>query len=249
MNIRLSRDNKNDPTVPDPIASFEELSTPKWWSGDDAAFESTKRSVCHNIEQVKWLNPTPIQMQCLPVMLSTRRDILACAPTGGGNNGAFIIPALFLASASHSVFYGTSSQPMDANDGDYSKGAIRALLLAPSRELAAQLYREVQRLSQGRSVKSVLLSKQNTTFGGKRGVDVLISTPLRLVQCLQRNLFNLRHVRIVVIDEADHLLDAIDGRPSSVNDTDAYPPSKDDESNADEEQNNTNKQSGSKLSI
>ena len=99
------------------------------------------------------------------------------------------------------------------------KGEIRSLLLAPSRELAVQLHREIDRLGLGKpgGISSLLLSKSNAahvtagTAGGKNGLDVLVSTPLRLVDAIDKGL-RLDSVRLVVLDEADRLLDAVDGR-------------------------------------
>lgn len=99
------------------------------------------------------------------------------------------------------------------------QGEIRSLLLAPSRELAAQLHREVERLGNGKpgGISSLLLAKCNAahviagTAGGKSGLDVMISTPLRLVDAIDKGL-RLDSLRLVVLDEADRLLDAADGK-------------------------------------
>jgi ATP-dependent RNA helicase DDX52/ROK1 len=98
------------------------------------------------------------------------------------------------------------------------QGEIRSLLLAPSRELAVQLHREVERLGHGKpgGISSLLLAKSNVahviagTAGGKSGLDVMISTPLRLVDAIDKGL-RLDSLRLVVLDEADRLLDAADG--------------------------------------
>jgi len=149
---------------------------------------------------------------------------LGAAPTGSGKSGAFILPALLLAAAPTTIFYGTSS-PSSEKEED-KEGQIRTLLLAPSRELASQLHREVCRLGFGYKkggLRAVLLSKQNASvfvsgkLGGKRGVDVLVSTPLRLVAALSSSNESaascapLSSVRLIVLDEADRLLDATDG--------------------------------------
>ena len=98
------------------------------------------------------------------------------------------------------------------------KGQIRALVLAPSRELASQLHREVERLGVGKpngGLTSLLLQRSNAahvlqgTAGGKRGLDVLVTTPLRLIDAMEKGL-SLDAVRFIVLDEADRLLDATD---------------------------------------
>ena len=102
------------------------------------------------------------------------------------------------------------------------QGQIRTILLAPSRELASQIHREISRLSTNLHGKFhvTLLSKSNAglatsnQLGGKYyGLDCLVTTPLRLVECIERGM-KLQGVRLIVLDEADRLLDASDGRSS-----------------------------------
>ena len=126
-------------------------------------FKGLKATIIHNIESGKLNNPTPIQMQTVPTLLN-RRDCLGCAATGSGKSGAFLIPTLFLASVPDFVFYNTEKPKGNKNDS--SIGKIRALLLAPSRELAVQLHREVQRLGEGKvhglkAVSKILMRWEN----------------------------------------------------------------------------------------
>lgn len=210
-------------------------------------FGQIHQTLLSNIEHGKWVEPTPIQMQALPSLME-RRDVMGCAPTGSGKTGAFVLPALMLAKCPEHVFYGTSAAGGGGggvgtdethNGANQSKkrktqtskspshtsqpqpdlqGHVRTVLLAPSRELASQLHREILRLSANMPGKlhSVLLSKSNAglassnKLGGKNGLDVLVSTPLRLVECIERGM-RLRGVRLIVLDEADRLLDASDG--------------------------------------
>jgi ATP-dependent RNA helicase DDX52/ROK1 len=238
MAIRVA--NKHDPDLPDPVASFQELSRPTWWK-DEQSFQFTWRAIQRNIEQGRWKEPTPIQMQSIPTLLQ-RRDMIGAAPTGSGKSGAFIIPALLLASAPYEVFYenqmaATSNAHLSSSSKKKKKkkskskhkdrgmdsiptgeGQIRTLLLAPSRELAAQLHREVERLGLGKpgGLSTMLLSKSNAaslisgSAGGKHGLDVLVTTPMRLVDSIEKGL-TLNSTRLVVMDEADRLLDATDG--------------------------------------
>ena len=144
MSIRLA--NKHDPDVPDPLSSFDELQVPQWWK-DKTSFQTTVRPLGQNIESGKWKEPTPIQMQCIPTLLE-RRDMIGCAPTGSGKSGAFIIPSLVLSGAPFHVFYASEASKVPAKKKAAKKksheGEVRSLLLAPSRELAAQLHREVE---------------------------------------------------------------------------------------------------------
>lgn len=251
LGIHLSQSNRHDPTLPDPISSFMDVKQPTWWDGGDVhTFESVRNTIVRNVEKGRWINPTPIQMQSITALLG-RRDVLGCAPTGSGKSGAFIIPTLLLSSVSDSIFYKTNKSKDDENNVASGKsnskkkkkqhnvnnqrskssggGKIKALLLAPSRELASQLHREVERLGEGKlhGLRSALLSKSNaaticSNYDGSnpdsRGLDVLVSTPLRLLECLERGSgidngkkLDLGSVRIVVLDEADRLLDGNDG--------------------------------------
>jgi ATP-dependent RNA helicase DDX52/ROK1 len=267
--MRIKVADKHDPHLPPAIASFDEISMPSWWwknrkrdsenhdlladADATASFQAIKHALQHNIESGRWKEPTPIQMQSIPTLLE-RRDLLACAPTGSGKSGAFILPSLILSHASREIYYhqysqqgngggagngndddqvakkkrkqkkgaaSTQQQTLDTkkNHHHQRQGEIRSLLLAPSRELAAQLHREVDRLGMGKpgGISSLLLMKSNAahviagTAGGKSGLDVLVTTPLRLVDALSKGL-RLNAVRIVVLDEADRLLDAADGK-------------------------------------
>ena len=149
-------------------------------------------------------------------------------------SGAFIIPALFLSGASGQTYYRYDQETpvatkkkkkkkagkSESNRSNFSSdGNIRCLILAPAKELAEQLHREVERLGSGKpgGISSMLLSKSNAQHviagnaGGKHGLDVLVSTPMRLVDALDKGL-RLDDVRLVCLDEADRLLDAADGK-------------------------------------
>jgi ATP-dependent RNA helicase DDX52/ROK1 len=254
MNIKLTNKSNKYENIADPISSFIEIECPDWWracggatqskvGGDQSKhaikqktsseihFQNVYSAIIHNIELGKWKEPTPIQMQVIPLILQQRRDCIGCAATGSGKSGAFIIPALFLSSASHVSFYGvepTSNIEMTKKTKKRKKKQepvqttreceIRTLIIAPSLELASQLHREVERLGTGKpgGISALLLSKTNAaqviagTAGGKHGLDVLVTTPLRLCDSIRKGL-SLDSVRFVVLDEADRLLDATDG--------------------------------------
>jgi ATP-dependent RNA helicase DDX52/ROK1 len=212
-------------TTPDAVSKFEEIQKPSWLSSSYSSFEKNLKSILHNIEIGEWKEPTPIQMQVIPSLLE-RRDVLASAPTGSGKSGAFCIPALILSSIPMEEYYNPSSQLKDSNSITSKEkkskkkisrqGEIRSLLLAPSRELAHQLHREIERLGRNQpgGMTSLLLQKSNSNqvsqVGGQKGLDVLVSTPLRLVDVLEQKGIKLDAVRLVVLDEADRLLDATD---------------------------------------
>jgi ATP-dependent RNA helicase DDX52/ROK1 len=211
LHIRIA--NKHDPDLADPMVSFNDMNCPDWFS-NQSLFRGTKIALLRNTEASKWKEPTAIQMQAIPCLLA-KRDVIGSAPTGSGKSAAFLIPAIVISSAEHSY---TSDQKQQK--GDYGK-MIRSLVLAPTLELAAQLHRETERLGFGKpgGIKSILLSKSNAGYiiagdFGKSGVDVLVATPLRLVDCIKKGL-KLNHLRMIVLDEADRLLDATDHKDST----------------------------------
>jgi ATP-dependent RNA helicase RhlE len=137
-------------------------------------------------------NPTPIQQQAIPAILSGR-DVIACAQTGTGKTASFSIPLL----------QNLSKQ----ND----KKGIRALVLTPTRELAIQVSDNITKYGTKLSLRSVLL------YGGvpqtkqvqdiKRGCDIIIATPGRLMDLIQQRVLSLSQLDILVADEADRMLD------------------------------------------
>lgn len=136
--------------------------------------------------------PTPIQQQSIPHILS-RKDLLGCAQTGTGKTAAFAIPILQLLSAGG------------------KRGAIRSLILTPTRELALQINDNFKAYGANLNIKHAAI------FGGvpqgrqvtaiKNGLDVLIATPGRLQDLMQQGYINLGQVEIFVLDEADRMLD------------------------------------------
>ena len=134
--------------------------------------------------------PTPIQHRAIPAARDGR-DVLACAATGSGKTAAFKLPILHRLAA--------------------RKRGVRALILAPPRELAAQI--DEQRVALGRHTDltgaavfgGVGMGPQETAF--RRGVDIIVATPGRLLDHLGRGYVNFDGVEIVVLDEADRMLD------------------------------------------
>jgi len=142
-----------------------------------------------------YTEPTPIQSQAIPLLLEGR-DLLGCARTGTGKTAAFALPILqHLAEA---------GKPAAAH-------TVRCLVLVPTRELAQQVSESFRRYGQG-----VKLSVA-TVHGGvgqtpqvralARGVDVLVATPGRLLDLLEQRHGRLDRVEVLVLDEADHMLD------------------------------------------
>jgi superfamily II DNA/RNA helicase len=145
------------------------------------------------IESAGYKNPTPIQEQAIPHVLA-RRDVLGIAQTGTGKTAAFVLPMLTM-----------------LEQGRARARMPRTLILEPTRELAAQV--EEQFIKYGKNHKlNVALIIGGVSFGDQdaklvRGVDVLIATPGRLLDHSERGRLLLSGVELLVIDEADRMLD------------------------------------------
>ena len=139
--------------------------------------------------------PTPIQQQTIPAMIAGK-DILGTAQTGTGKTAAFVLPLL--------------NRLADAPGRPDAK-ACRALVLAPTRELAAQIVESVRpysahmRISVTMIIGGVKISKQVRAM--QRGMDIVVATPGRLLDLKSQNAIRLDQVETVVLDEADHMMD------------------------------------------
>ena len=147
------------------------------------------------LDKKNYTEPTPIQEQAIPKALN-KRDILGVAQTGTGKTAAFSIPIIQL----------LHEQPVNVK-----KRPIRALILTPTRELAIQIEENVKAYSEFTNINSTVI------FGGvkqgpqvdklKRGVDILIATPGRLLDLMDQGYIKLGQVEKLVLDEADRMLD------------------------------------------
>ncbi len=144
-----------------------------------------------------YTTPTPIQEQAIPVVMSGV-DLLAGAQTGTGKTAAFALPILHKLSAT-------------ADTAARAPSSVRALILVPTRELAAQVEESVQLYGRYLSLRSLVLIggvKINPQMQKlRRSVDVLVATPGRLLDHIQQRSVDLSHVEILVLDEADRMLD------------------------------------------
>jgi len=142
--------------------------------------------------------PTPIQAQAIPAILE-RRDIMGCAQTGTGKTAGFTLPLLQLL-APHA---NTSPSP--------ARHPVRALILAPTRELAAQVGDSVQVYGRHLPLRSTIVYGGVDILPQKKalhgGVEILVATPGRLLDHLEQKTVNLSRVEILVLDEADRMLD------------------------------------------
>ncbi len=150
------------------------------------------------VHEYGYTTPTPIQVQAIPAVLSGG-DVMGGAQTGTGKTAGFVLPLLHRLMARPAV--------RDAK----GKLPIRALILTPTRELAAQVEESVRTYGKYARLTSMVM------FGGvgmqpqidklRRGVDILVATPGRLLDHHQQRTLDLSHVEIFVLDEADRMLD------------------------------------------
>ncbi|MGY9059650.1 MAG: DEAD/DEAH box helicase, partial [Candidatus Puniceispirillales bacterium] len=149
--------------------------------------------ILKSIEEVGYENPSEIQKQAIPQVLMGR-DILGCAQTGTGKTASFMLPLVEILSTGQSK----SRMP-------------RSLILAPTRELAMQvsedfkLFNKYLKLQMALLIGGVSFSEQDSKLA--KGVDVLVATPGRLLDHVERGKIILKDIKILVIDEADRMLD------------------------------------------
>lgn len=140
--------------------------------------------------------PTPIQAQAIPAVLAGR-DLLGCAQTGTGKTAAFSVPMIQL----------LNEQPPKPG----MARRIRALVLSPTRELALQISDNVKAYSQFTKLRSTAIvggvSQKTQERALQQGADILIATPGRLLDLMNQKRVDLQHVEILVLDEADRMLD------------------------------------------
>lgn len=151
-------------------------------------------ALVRTVEDKGYLEPSPIQAQAIPAILQGS-DIMAAAQTGTGKTAGFTLPLL------HRLNLG---KPVRSN-------RVRALVLTPTRELAAQVHESVQTYGQHLKLQS------SVVFGGvkinpqmmrlRRGADILVATPGRLIDLYEQNAIQFNDLEILVLDEADRMLD------------------------------------------
>uniref|UniRef100_A0A8R7Q1M9 DEAD-box ATP-dependent RNA helicase 37 n=1 Tax=Triticum urartu TaxID=4572 RepID=A0A8R7Q1M9_TRIUA len=155
-----------------------------------------------NIRRCKYVRPTPVQRHAIPISLAGR-DLMACAQTGSGKTAAFCFPII------SGIMRGP---PMQRSQRGGSRTACPlALILSPTRELSMQIHEEARKFSYQTGVRVVV------AYGGapitqqlrdlERGVDILVATPGRLVDLLERARVSLQSIRYLALDEADRMLD------------------------------------------
>lgn len=180
--------------VPPPVSSFSDF--------------PFAMSLHENIKRCKFAKPTPIQSYSIPVAMSGR-DLMACAQTGSGKTAAFCFPII------SGILRDRSISPAEMATGvgflSSTVACPLALILSPTRELSCQIHEEAKKFSYQTGVRVVV------AYGGapmvhqirnlEKGVDILVATPGRLVDMIERSKVSLRNVKYLALDEADRMLD------------------------------------------
>ncbi|KAL8036168.1 hypothetical protein ABFS82_12G139100 [Erythranthe guttata] len=165
--------------IPPPLQNFEELKSRY----------NCKSYILRNLTELGFKELTPIQRQAIPVLLSGR-ECFACAPTGSGKTFAFLCPILMKLKRA-------------------SKDGVRAVILCPTRELAAQTTRECKKLAKGKKFYIRLMTKQLTKTAdfSKFPCDILVTTPFRVQFAVRKRKLDLSKVEFLVLDESDRLFE------------------------------------------
>ncbi|WCJ28961.1 DEAD-box ATP-dependent RNA helicase 37 [Euphorbia peplus] len=179
----------NGENVPPPVNTFAEI--------------DLGEALNNNIRRCKYVRPTPVQRHAIPISLAGR-DLMACAQTGSGKTAAFCFPII---SGIMNIQGQSAQRPLRGARTVYPL----ALILSPTRELSMQIHEEAKKFSYQTGVKAVV------AYGGapinqqlrelERGVDILVATPGRLVDLLERARVSLQMIKYLALDEADRMLD------------------------------------------
>ncbi|KAG8100375.1 hypothetical protein GUJ93_ZPchr0013g35973 [Zizania palustris] len=175
--------------VPPPVNTFAEIDL-----GD---------ALNENIRRCKYVKPTPVQRHAIPISIGGR-DLMACAQTGSGKTAAFCFPII------SGIMKSRDSRP-PARSRSSRTACPLALILSPTRELSVQIHEEARKFAYQTGVKVVV------AYGGapitqqlrelERGVEILVATPGRLMDLLERARVSLQMIKYLALDEADRMLD------------------------------------------
>ena len=180
IEVQVSGDN-----VPSPIESFQAA--------------GLRNIVLENITKSGYTKPTPVQKHALPIIMSGR-DLMACAQTGSGKTAAFAVPIIntLLEKSTDLVITGSHCEP-------------QVVIVSPTRELTIQIYQQIVKFALSSILKTVVAYGGTSVIhqGGKlsAGCHILVATPGRLLDFLDRGRIRFSSVRFLVLDEADRMLD------------------------------------------
>ncbi|XP_055695064.1 ATP-dependent RNA helicase bel isoform X2 [Lutzomyia longipalpis] len=162
--------------------------------------------ISNSISLARYDKPTPVQKYAIPIILAGR-DLMACAQTGSGKTAAFLVPIL-----NQMYERGLGTPPSSGNRSYYRrKHYPLGLVLAPTRELATQIFEEAKKFSYRARMRPAVLYGGNNTIEQMqeldRGCHLIVATPGRLEDMITRGKVGLDNIRFLVLDEADRMLD------------------------------------------
>jgi len=178
--VKVSGEN-----APSPIPTFESM--------------GLREHLLGNIKKSGYLKPTPIQKTAIPCIMANR-DLMGCAQTGSGKTAAFLVPII------HKIL----EDGADPHTGEEPQKP-EAIVVAPTRELAIQIKEEARKFSSGTVIKPVV-AYGGTSVGFQlsnlfKGCNILIATPGRLLDFVEKGKVSFANVKYLVLDEADRMLD------------------------------------------
>jgi ATP-dependent RNA helicase RhlE len=150
------------------------------------------------VSELGYREPTPIQAEAIPVVMAGR-DVMGAAQTGTGKTAGFALPII------HRLL------PLATTSVSPARHPVRALILAPTRELADQIYQNVKEYARHTPLRTTVVfggvDMKPQTLALRQGCEILIATPGRLLDHVEQKMTNLSQVQILVLDEADRMLD------------------------------------------
>ncbi|KAH8383802.1 hypothetical protein KR009_010621 [Drosophila setifemur] len=185
-----------------PVEATGQNVPPNITSFDDVQLTEIIRN---NVNLARYDKPTPVQKHAIPIIISGR-DLMACAQTGSGKTAAFLVPIL-----NQMYEHGHSQPPQSNRQYSRRKQYPLGLVLAPTRELATQIFEEAKKFAyRSRMRPAVLYGGNNTSEQMReldRGCHLIVATPGRLEDMITRGKVGLENIRFLVLDEADRMLD------------------------------------------
>ena len=157
--------------------------------------------VMNNIKKSDYKVPTPVQSGAVPIV-KAKRDLMACAQTGSGKSAAFLVPIV--------------DRLLDENVGSNAsedRGPVKpeAVIVTPTRELARQIHRQAKKFAQGSVLRAVVAYGETSVIHQieeiRKGCNILVATPGRLLHFAEGNVISFSGVKVLVLDEADRMLD------------------------------------------
>ena len=184
--------------APESIVPVEDTSTVETIEPVTFASFGLAPSILRALAEQGYTVPTPIQVQAIPVVISGR-DVMGAAQTGTGKTAGFSLPII------------QNLMPLANHSMSPARHPVRALMLTPTRELADQVAANVARYSQYTGLRSTVVfggvDMKPQTAALRAGVELLVATPGRLLDHVEQKTLNLSQVQVLVLDEADRMLD------------------------------------------